>query len=501
MSWSAQFISDLGATSLTPLWRLQRVQLHTEAGAETRIYSHTGSPRIRRVRIDGAALNDYEATTTWGRTVVELVGDDLGALAAAGPRGTFWALYLGFPGYTEDEYQRVAFGQWRQLSGRKPAWTLEIIDAATGLRQRPVNATGETSLFYDLDGDTTTTADYVTADTGLTVSSTTGFVRKTADDGIIHVTPASGEPFWLRWDSISPTQFTVDTTDEIGTVRIDTVTGATVTRAALLEDHPIVIALQVLTSTGGGANGSWDVLPTAWGLAVPVGYVDYFDAFQYAGKVAIVSSGSYLWSVALIAPEADGFGWLSGLLAAGGFYMTMRQGSITVRAIQQSISPIAALTDWRITDADVVDVQHEWWSSEHVTEYGSTAVTTASASTSHVGTDVYQRPSAVVYTYDLSDRLWSNQSAVRDEMLNRLVESREITPEALTLTLRGWWWAQMTPGDLGWLSCSRVVSRWFGSLGFVAQRCKIVQVSPEWDTAPVTVVRVLVYAAPAETWA
>ncbi len=501
MSWSSQFISDLASASLTPMWRLQRVELHTEAGAETRIYSHSGTPRIRRVRIDGAKLNDYDLTTTWGRTVVELVGDDLGALAEAGPRGTFWALYLGFPGYADSDFQRVAFGQWRQLSGRKPTWVMELIDAATGLRQRPVNATSEMTLFYDLADTTSTTADYVTADTTLTVNSTTGFARKTGGDGIIHVTPASGDPFWLRWTGSGATTFTVDTTDELGGTRVDTVTGAEVARAALLEEHPMVIALQVLTSTGGGANGAWDVLPTAWGLAVPIGYVDYFDAYQYIGNVAKVSSGSYEWSIALLAPEADAFGWLQTTLRAGGFYLTMRQGCITVRAQQQSIAPIAALTDWQITDADIVEVSQEWWSSEHQTEYGSTTVAMASSSSSHTGTVVYQRPGEVNYTYDMSAVVWSNHSAVRTEMLNRLVEAKERTPEVLTLTLRGWWWAQMAPGDLGRVTTSRVVSRWFGAAGFAGNRCKVVQVSPSWDSAPVTEVTVLVYASEATTWA
>lgn len=503
MSWSAKFIGDLASSSLTPVWRLQRVELHTEAGAETRIYSHSGTPRIRRVRIDGAKLNDYDLTTTWGRTVVELVGDDLGALAEAGPRGTFWALYLGFPGYAEDDFQRVAFGQWRQLSGRKPAWVMELIDAATGLRQRPVNETAGMTLCYDLDPDltTSTTADYVTADTTLTVNSTSGFARSTGDSGIIHVTPTSGDAFWLRWSGSTATTFTVAATDELGSTRANSLTGSTVARAALLEAHPIVIALQVLTSTGGGANGAWDVLPTAWGLAVPIGYVDFTDAFRYATKVAIVSAGAYEWSVALLAPEADAFGWLQTTLRAGGFYMTMRQGCLTVRAQQQSIAPIAALTDWQITDADIVEVSQEWWSGDHQTEYGSTTVSMASSSSSHTGTVVYQRPGEVNYTYDMAAIVFSNHAAIRTDMLNRLVEAKERTPEVLTLTLRGWWWAQMAPGDLGRITTSRVVSRWFGAAGFAANRCKIVQVSPSWDSAPVTEVTILVYASEATRWA
>lgn len=39
-------------------------------------------------------------------------------------------------------------------------------------------------------------------------------------------------------------------------------------------DHPIDIALQIITSTGAGTNGPYDTLPARWGMGVPVTYLD-----------------------------------------------------------------------------------------------------------------------------------------------------------------------------------------------------------------------------------
>lgn len=41
-------------------------------------------------------------------------------------------------------------------------------------------------------------------------------------------------------------------------------------------DHPLALVLQVLTSTGLGTNGNYDVLPASWGLGIDAGRVDVF---------------------------------------------------------------------------------------------------------------------------------------------------------------------------------------------------------------------------------
>ena len=505
MPWSAQFIDDLGKPALTPMWRLRWYKVGTAAGTAWSTLSHGGSPRIRRVRIDGHALNDYACASTWGRTLIEVVGNDLGDLGECVPRGSFMALYLGFEGYAEADFQRVAFGQLRQVRGRAPVWTIELVDAPTGLRQRPTNTVTEIEAFYDIDPDesVTLTADYTPGDATVTVTSTTGFSKSTADPGAILVTPTTGDPFYLSYTGVTATTFTgVAASAVAGTTAVAAVSGDRVDRVAYLTGRPITIALEVLCSSYGGANGTYDVLPVQWGLQVYSDLVDAVDARWYRDNVMVLGSGTYVWDVMVTTSQPDALGWLQGVLAAGGMYLTMRQGCLTVRAQQQSIAPIAVAEDWSITDADIVDiVEHQWWDAEHQEECASVTATTSGGSTSVTKAAVYQRPAAVTAVFDVSEYVHANTTEIRTEMTNRLAECKTATPERIRLKLRGWTWAQMTPGDLGRLTTNRTPSRVSEGGVFDARRVKIVQVSPMWDTEPVTEVSVLVYPPRAHTWA
>lgn len=477
------------------MWLLRWVKVGTAAGLA---WSTTS---IRRVRIDGHRLNEYTGDSTWGRTVIEVVGNDLDGLADCCPRGSFMELLLGFPGYAAADYQRVAWGQLRQVRGTAPTWVIELVDAPTGLRQRPTHEVSDIELFHDLDPEeyTVLDADYATSDTTLTVDSTTGFLRETY--GAVVVTPSSGDPFYLLWSAATSTEFTVLAADNLGTVRTVAVTGDAVGRAAYLAGHPIDIALKVLTSGLGGANGPYDVLPVSWGLQVPCGMVDITDASFFRDSVAIVGSGSYQWRVAQTAPEPDALGWVQELLKPAGFYLTMRQGSITVRAIQSTTVPVANYATWEITDAHVIEVQsHDWWSSDHGEECASIVAKTDSVSASITSAAVYQRPTAVAAIVDLTAVLFDNVTEVLDEVTTRLLESRTSTPEAVTLQLGGWWWAQAAPGDRAFLTCSRLTSR-VSPAGVVSRPAKVVQVSPSWDGAPTTTVTLLLYPYRGERWA
>lgn len=50
--------------------------------------------------------------------------------------------------------------------------------------------------------------------------------------------------------------------------------GARVTQVTPLEGNPVDLALEILTSTGAGTNGPYDVLPSSQGLGVPASLVD-----------------------------------------------------------------------------------------------------------------------------------------------------------------------------------------------------------------------------------
>ena len=68
-----------------------------------------------------------------------------------------------------------------------------------------------------------------------------------------------------------------------------------------ISDNPIDIALQLITSTGTGTNGAYDTLPAAWGMGVPVAYLDLVEIERtrdlylpgVRGQTIIVEDGGF----------------------------------------------------------------------------------------------------------------------------------------------------------------------------------------------------------------
>lgn len=507
MSWSTRFQDDIKASVYTPLFRLERVQFNTEAGGEFAIYSNLGSPRIARVRVEGHEVSPQSLSSTWGKCSVELAGEDLGDLHELVARGTFVALYAGFGGYADTDYQVVALGQVRNVKGSAPRWVVEIIDVPSGLRQRPTTNAYDALLFDDVDSTTTLSAAYVVTDTTLTVVSTSGFARETGGTGAIRITSTalSVDPYYLVYSATTATTFTVSAANKMHTARTIADIGDLVEEVAYLYGHPIEIALKVLCSTGAGTNGTYDVLPSDWGLYVPVGFVDVDDAAAYQAGVAKVGAGSYLWEWPQVGAVDDGIGWLTTWLAAGGFFLTMRQGAITVRALQAATTPVGLGTVADIVDADVAQVlEHEWFSSLHDTEWANNRVYARNSSfvltstLSAGNTSVYQRPSGEIRDWDVSDRVFDNDAEIEAEQLNRVYEASERVPERIVLACAGLRLAGLCPGDIVTLTLD-THSRLAGPGGFDRRACWVYKVSADWTT-PGVQVGLLVYPTVGDLW-
>ena len=218
-----------------------------------------------------------------------------------------------------------------------------------------------------------------------------------------------------------------------------------------------------------------------------------------------VSSGSYTWEWPQVGAVDDGIGWLASWLGEAGIFMTMRQGRVTVRGLQAASTPIGARSVADIVDADIVAiVAHEWFASTASTEYAQTRVFAYSAgltsSLSTGTTDVYQRPSGEIRDWDASDRVFTNDALVRAEVLNRVYEVGERTPELLVVVTAGLRFAGLAPGDIVTVTCARVHSRIDGRGGFDRRACYVVKVSSDW-TSPSVQVGLLAYPSAGDLWA
>lgn len=500
MMWSAAFIEGLSRRAGSIRYILERVAVYNEPGDTWSIASHPGlgaAVRIGGVTVQGATLTPRTWASSVGVFYVTLVGDDLRACQKI-TRGTIVALKAGFEGMAAADFQRIAIGQVRDLRGAPRQYRLEVLDLYSACRQRLDPGWGLPQLFSGVNASTELFLAYTPGDTTLTVTTTAGFSKEigSTGTGAIKITPAGGaDPFYLTYTGTTATTFTgLSAAGQMGTSEVFSGVGSTVEEVAYLHGHPIDIARRVLASRGAVGNGAYDDYPTDWGLGVLDDLLDHEDMTHYKTTVMGLSSGSYEWEYPQAEPVTNALEWLASLLRPAGLFVTVRQGALTVRAVQNSTGPYhSGIT---ITNADISMVQdYSAWDLAHSPEYHAVSVTGASDSD---GTDLVSGsypdaatlPAGLEALYIVMDDRYFNTGACT-EVLARLEESATRVPERMTLICAGLRMAQLAPGDLVTLDTDRVYSRRDGAAGFVDRPAVVYEVSPNWDQASVRLVLVV----------
>jgi hypothetical protein len=497
VSWRAPFVAALSARAAAPVYVLEVVTVYQEPGRAWSCASvpgigssaiGIGAPRGgQRVRVEGGRLTPRAWTSTIGAWSVGLVGD-LSALAGYVTRGTVVQLKAGFAGMAPDDFEAIAIGQVKNIRGKAPYFTLECHDIMTALRQRITTDYASAILFSNV-GATTTVALAWTASATMTVVSTTGFERRTGASGAVFVTPLTGDPFILTYTGTTATSFTgCSTTGQLGTVASTAGIGATVAELLYLDGHPLDIARRVLCSQSGtAANGLYDALPSGSGLGLLNALVDHDDIDRYKGDVVTVSSGSYLWELAVSAEAEDAYAWLTSLLAPAGLFLASRQGLLTVRAAQDTRSA-TYVSDLDVTDEDIATVlSYEAYDYTHSPEYARAYAVTGTGGLTSTSATLATLPARGSLTYDVADRVWSNEAAIQADMVGRLHESAARVPERLEVRCASRRLAQLAVGDVVDLTSRRTHSRRDGALGWSSRRALVDGVSPDWDAGVVDV--------------
>lgn len=495
MAWRTPFLTALGATTRAPRFYVETLQVYREPGAAYRVASHLGlgadavligtsSDGGPLVSVQGASLSPRGWKTTIGAFSVGIVGD-IAEIHKRWTRGTVLVLYAGFDGMLPEDFEPIGIGQYQNVRGTAPLWTLECWNIDAALRQRLDTSLSIVKAFSLLTSAYLDAA-YSVGDTTITVVSTSGFTYETGGSGVIKV----GE-FYLTYTGTTSTTFTgVSALGKFGTTATSASSGDVVYQIGYLAGHPLDIARKLLCSRD-ATNGSYDVLPARWGLALTDNLVDHDDINHYRDDVLAVASGSYSWDVLIEAPLEDALSSLSGLLNSAGMFLTVRQGLITVRAGQDTIEAVY-LASVEITDADIDTVEsYEAFDYTHSPEYQNVRIRAWSASPSSASSPdseaVATFPADITIEYDLTDRLFTNFTAIADEMISRLEESARRIPERLSLRCAGLRLAQLAPGDVVDFTCTRTHSRHDGALGWDGRRALVVEVSPNWTGGTVRV--------------
>ena len=181
-------------------------------------------------------------------------------------------------------------------------------------------------------------------------------------------------------------------------------------------------------------------------------------------------------------------------------FLTIRQGDITIRAIQDSSTP-TILSGIHITDSEIASIEsYSAFDQEHSPEYDFVQINSTDGTTSP-GSPVETPgnreepatlPSELVYTYDLTDWVWSNNDNIAANILNRVSEACCRVPESLVLRCAGLRLAQLAPGDIVTLTTTRTQSRRNGRDGWQGEAAVVIEVSTDWNQGSVRL-RLLVY--------
>lgn len=488
MGWSPEFVAALGAGVVAPGFILRRLRSDAEPGDRFSATSHSGplAPyRLGAVRVEGQSVTPRTWDAQVGAFAVELVGDPREAYRCL-PRGTIVELVCVI-GDTEG---RIAAGMVRTIRGDGPSRWIECLDLLTALRG-PLDVTRD-PLFSLVTATTTTTAFEAVASGTYDVADTTGFQRETSGIGAFKVVSSvSGLTYYRLWSAAGATTFTIsDASDAsvMGTTDTGCLGGDAISEVAYIYGHPCDIVRKVLTSTGAGTNGAFDLLPEDWSVGLLADLVDSDDIDVWERTIS-VASGSYVLQTPVVESISDPLSWLLGVLSPLGIWITMRQGQLTVRCAQDLTASGVVHTGLTITLAMVVEVEdHDSHDVQHDHEYESTTVRSYSGTTVDDAGTPLTLPGGGTLEHDASAYVFENQSAIRTEAAARMVQSDCAIPERIVLRLRGLLAAQLCAGDVVtldlWTGTEQQVvwaaDQGWGNGAYVGASATVQEVSPDW---------------------
>lgn len=254
----------------------------------------------------------------------------------------------------------------------------------------------------------------------------------------------------------------------------------------LLTGNPINIALQLLTSTGTGTNGAYDVLPAVNGLGIPVAMIDVAglealrDA-EYAGETYDFSITEPAQGKAFIEEE---------LWATMNAYPVVRQdGKIGARRYKQTGSPLSVTLDrsticdlqWRITDQNIINViefHYDWNLDDAKGIYSKRQTYTQVVSKNKYG----RRPSMVIKSKGLKTAIGAQPilDARAWEVMKRFAE-----PAVALVVSTFYRHHVLEAGDIVRLTHPDVPNPRTGQRGFTDEPVQILDISPNFATGQV----------------
>ncbi len=517
MTWSTRFTDSIASEHAVPRFILQTIPIIGAITAGVSFATHdrlTASVMTRDgigtlpiiaedgIRVQGARLSLREWSMHLGGFTVDVISES-GAFLSQCSRGALFELRCGFAGFISSEFQTITIGQLVGISRSGPGepWTLRFRDIFSAMQSRWTTTTAEQSLFHTL-GTTTTVATAYTAGAGgaLEVASTANFDKPAATDGALKVSTSGGD-FFTTYTGTSgpPTAFDgLPTANKFNTDQQNAAVSDVVTEVGRLLDEPLHIFAAIVTSTGLGTNGTYDLYPKSWGFGLDARYLDESDLNIAAADMA-PPSGTKTIDLLVEGAQANGLSWLLGWMSEFGVWPVLRQGKISARpimpggvAVFTTITQTPARVLKPIADGDIVEIEWEAFHPDYIGEVESFQTSRLPVGAG-AAVNSTAKTEAISHLPSLSTRLdpltlyGSGANDVMNATRDRMGEWQLRIPERIRVRTRTLYHSQLVPGDFTTLTTKLITGRLESTRnGYNARRVLVTEVTPDWTGANVS---------------
>jgi hypothetical protein len=527
MGWSAEFIEFISGSVIQPSWLVSTVKTLSGWGGEWS--AATERDRLGAtadiVPASVVAVGTRLSVSTWtatGGSFSFAITDYRDAIYNL-VRGDIVALYLGRAGWDNSQFQRVAIGVVRQVAANGSGQgRIECLDAMGLFRSRPNEDAASQQLFESLDDGTGVSAAIAdpsgyTGGTTITVAGTAeifGFDEDGVGIGAVRVQAET--PYFVTFTGVDGTTLTGCESGAFGSMHSDVAIGTVINSVALLRGIPHDTFAKVLSSTGTPfSNGAYDTLPADWGYALSHAYFDGPDLLLWRNAYEDDVSGTDAsWDIVAETAQPDGLRFLTAAFKIGGFFPVIRQGGFsmhhatrllstdprtTITINDDDIAAGASAIDYRsFYDGQPIEFGHVEISRGPIitTILGAVTITTPSTTTFGADEVVGTCPAVTAYEAslinpampDVSMVTHSNAPNVVGDVVDRLEPLTQRIGEWLRLRCSGLRLAQLSVGEVCFLTTSRWTGRSDTSRGYVENKAGLViAVDVDWGGGEVAV--------------
>ena len=449
------FAIDFQAPDLfeSDILRDRRYVLHSHEGpAGTEHISHA----IQSVSGSGQRVSLRTWHSSMGGLRVSLSGANVAQLIAkAIPRGMLAELKVGFAGFTYDEFETCGLYIFKGLSGSENNWSMDFHDLFSAFQG--ADSVAGSAQFYKEAGTTATlNIDWATTDAEMySLDATlTDFLKDGSSGarGLVYAQPTTGDPFYVKFTERDMLNLEVVDANVIGTTRVNMTAGDSITLMGYVSDTVPDVAHKILF---GGLTGA-STMPTNWhmDLKYSTRNVNRPDFNRWRSKW-LSTYTDFEADFITDAPLDNPFRGLESFLASFGAWLVIKEGGLSWRFIQQIVggSSFSAkeCAEYVITDQDIAqedtyqlfhpDAPVEYFSIRHVVGPGHNEPNSTRPALFRL-----DRPSSDAVFND--DTATSNKTNAHNNMKDRLGPWYHRIPDQMSLTLKGWRFAELVPGDV-----------------------------------------------------